>query len=116
MRAFRNARSNDGAGPRGLVLAAGLLLVLGLSSACTARYSQSLAGAIPNDKGPTVSSTSKGLSILGMKKEEPKAAHEQAVAMLQGCRRLTAVEVDYRERYYFLFSKPQISLRGTCVK
>jgi hypothetical protein len=115
MRAFKNAR-NYGARPRGLVLAGGLLLALGLSSACTARYSQSLAGAIPDDKGPTVSSMSKGLSILGIKKEEPKAAHEQALALLQGCRRLTAVEVDYREKFYFVVSKPQISLKGTCVK
>ena len=115
MKAFRKAR-NDGAGPGGLVLAAGLLLALGSSSACTARYSQSLAGAIPNDKGPTVSSMSKGLSILGIKTEEPKAAHEQALALLEGCRRLTAVEVDYREKFYFVISKPQISLEGTCVK
>jgi len=115
MKVLRSARNGLGH-LRGFSLASGLLLALGPLSACTARYSQSLAGAIPNDKGATVSSTSKGLSILGIKKDDPKAAHEQALALLEGCRRLTAVEVDYREKFYFVVSKPQISLKGTCVK
>ena len=86
------------------------------SVACTARYSQSLSGPIPNQAGTPVSTSSTGLSVFGIAFTEPKPAHEQVLQLLGGCNSLNKVQVDYREKVFFVVGIPEVSVDAVCVK
>jgi len=92
-----------------------LLTVASLSSACTARYSQSLVGTIPKPTGQPVNSTATGFSFLQIVLSEPTPAHEQVSNLMANCRELTGVEIDYRELVIIIVSIPRVSVTGTCV-
>lgn len=89
---------------------------LSSSAACTARYSHMLSGPIPNQAGTPVSTTSTGLSVFGIAFTEPKPAHEQVTQLLGGCNSLNKVQVDYREKVFFVVGIPEISVDAVCVK
>jgi hypothetical protein len=99
-----------------MFLVAGVALSLGLSAACTARYSQSLSGQIPNSKGTLVSSSATGLSVFGIAFNEPTPAHEQVMQLIGACRSLNAVQVDYREKVFVIVGIPEISVKATCIQ
>ena len=99
-----------------MFLVAGVALSLGLSAACTARYSQSLSGAIPKTQGTPVSSSATGLSVFGIAFNEPTPAHEQVMQLIGACQSLNAVEVDYREKVFVIVGIPEVSVKATCVQ
>ena len=86
------------------------------SVSCTARYSQTLSGPIPNQTGTPVSTSSSGLSVFGIAFTEPKPAHEQVLSLLGGCNSLNKVQVDYREKVFFVVGIPEVSVDAVCVK
>jgi hypothetical protein len=96
-----------------LVLLLVPLLTLG---ACTARYSQSLSGAIPKSNGTLVSTNATGLTLFGIAITEPTPAHEQITQLIGGCERLDAVEVDYRETVFLVLGIPKVGVKATCVQ
>ena len=87
-------------------------------SGCTTRYSQSLAGSVPNEKGMEVDSTSHGFTLLFIKLNEPTSAGKQVMELMMenNCTRLNLVEIDYREMSFLLFSLPKVKITGTCVE
>jgi len=87
-------------------------------SGCTVRYSQSLVGSIPNEKGMEVSSNSSGFAIVGIVLSEPSSAEEQVIRLIKknNCKTLNRVEIDYRELSFLLFSIPKVKVTGTCVE
>lgn len=94
-----------------------LLVVLAVTaSGCTARYSQALAGAVPDTAGAPIRSSDTGFSLLGIAISEPLHAHEQVASLMGACSRLTKVEVDYRELWFILFGIPRVTVTGNCVK
>jgi hypothetical protein len=99
-----------------MLLVACVALSLGLSAACTARYSQTLSGPIPNQAGTPVSTSSTGLSVFAIAFTEPKPAHEQVQQLLGGCSSLNKVQVDYREKVFLVVGIPEISVDAVCVK
>jgi hypothetical protein len=99
-----------------LALVAGLALSLGTFTGCTARYSQSLVGAMPAGNGEAVQSKDTGLSIFQIAVDEPTPAYQQVAAMMQGCKELQRVEVDYRELFILFVGIPSVQLSGVCVK
>ena len=86
-----------------------------LQTACTARYSQSLSGAIPQVAGRPVSTSSTGFTLFGIAISDPTPAHEQVQQMMGGCKSLNAVEVDYREKMFLILGIPKISIKASCV-
>jgi hypothetical protein len=95
-------------------LVAGLIGTALLPSACTVRHSQSLTGAIPTSTGTEVRSRDTGFALLDITLSEPTPAHEQVVALMSRCSKLTRVEVDYRTLSFILFSIPSVTLTGLC--
>ena len=93
-----------------------VLLPLVSSAACTARYSHSLSGPIPNASGADVSTSSTGLSVFAIAFTEPKPAHEQVISLLGACSSLNNVQVDYREKVFLVVGIPEISIKAKCVK
>jgi len=92
-----------------------LLLITSFAlPACTMRYSQMLAGTIPQSSGSEVRSSDSGLALLGITVNEPQPAHEQVMSLMGACQKLTRVEVDYRELYFLLFGLPEITVTGLC--
>lgn len=82
---------------------------------CTARYSQSLSGAIPQVEGRPVSTEATGFTLFGIAISDPTPAHEQITQMMGGCKSLNAVEVDYREMWFVILGIPKIQVAATCV-
>jgi hypothetical protein len=93
-----------------------LCILLTSSVACTVRYSQSLAGRLPERAGEEVQSTDRGFSVMNIGLVEPESAHEQVLAMLKDCRELHRVEIDYRELWFILFGFPRVTVTGSCVQ
>ena len=93
----------------------GLLAVVALP-ACTLRYSQSLAGAIPEPTGSEVRSSDAGFSLLQITLNEPTHAHEQVKSLMGACSRLTNVEVDYRELSFLILGIPRVTVTGHCER
>lgn len=91
-------------------------VLLGLFSACTARYSQSLVARIPKGSGEIVTSTATGLAIFQITVEEPTPAHQQVSALMANCKELTGVEVDYRDLFIIVVSIPRVTVTGRCVR
>lgn len=83
-------------------------------TACTARYSQSLSGAIPQVPGRNVQTSATGFTLFGIAISDPTPAHEQISQLMGGCKSLNAVEVDYREKMFFIMGIPKISVKATC--
>ena len=98
------------------VLVSLLASLVALGSGCTIRYSQALAGAIPDTAGTPVRSSDTGFSLLNIALSEPRHAHEQVTSLMGACSKLTKVEVDYRDLYFLLFSIPRVTVVGNCVK
>ena len=99
----------------GVLGAIALVSTIFLQAACTARYSQSLSGAIPQVQGKPVSTESTGLTVFGIAFSEPTPAHEQVTELMGGCQSLNAVEVDYREMVFLIVGIPKVSVEATCV-
>ena len=99
-----------------LLLGLCLLLVLAPVAACTARYSQSLSGAIPKAQGTPVSSSATGLSVFAIAFSEPTSAHEQVMQLIGGCESLNTVQVDYREMTFIILGIPKVSVKATCIQ
>ncbi len=97
-------------------IVASLLVSLLVLGACTARYSQSLSGAIPKSPGTEVSTNATGFTLFQIAISEPTPAHEQITQLLGGCQRLDAVEVDYRETVFVILGIPKIGVKATCVQ
>ncbi len=96
-----------------------LIFVLAFTcSGCTARYSQSLAGSIPNEQGSQVSSRSAGFTLFSIALSEPSSAAEQVIRLMHenNCNRMNLVEIDYRELLFPFFGIPKVKVTGTCVK
>ena len=91
-------------------------LSLAASVSCTARYSHTLSGSISNQTGTPVSTSSTGLSVFGIAFSEPEPAHEQVLNLLGGCNSLNKVQVDYREKWFFVVGIPKIKIDAVCVK
>lgn len=85
-------------------------------TACTVRYSQSIAGAIPNSSGTQVRSSDAGFSLFQIAIVEPTAAHKQVTSLLGACTRLTKLEVDYRELSFLILGIPRVTVTGTCER
>jgi hypothetical protein len=96
------------------LFAASLLGPAIVLAACTVRHSQSLTGAIPTSTGTEVRSRDTGFALLDITLSEPTPAHEQVVALMSRCSKLTRVEVDYRTLSFILFSIPSVTLTGLC--
>jgi hypothetical protein len=86
-----------------------------LGNGCTARYSHSLAGSIPNTSGRQVEASDSGFSLFGIAFSEPKSAHKHVTSLLGACSSLTKVEVDYRETLFVILGIPKVSVKATCV-
>ena len=97
-------------------LVTGLVASLLVTSACTARYSQSLTGAIPATEGTRATAADTGLSIFGIVVDEPKPAHELVSGMIAGCKQLVRVQVDYRELVVVFVGIPRVEVTGYCVQ
>ena len=97
-----------------------LVLVVALTTAtafgCTSRYSQSLAGAIPQAEGSRVESSDSGFSFLGITFDEPRSAHDQVTSLLGECSTLNKVEVDYREMFFLIFGVPRVAVKADCTQ
>lgn len=93
-----------------------LLIGVLAATGCTARYSQALAGRIAEAKGSEVRSSDTGFSLFQITFTEPRSAHEQATALMGGCKELNNVEVDYRELLFFIVGIPRVTVTGTCVR
>ena len=104
-------------GPLARILV-GICLLLNLVPlvACTARYSQSLSGAIPKSQGTPVSSSATGLSVFAIAFSEPTSAHEQVTQLIGGCEMLNTVQVDYRETTFLILGIPKVSVKAICVQ
>ena len=89
--------------------------VLALSTACTVRYSQSLAGGISQAQGTEVQSSDSGFSLFNIAFSEPRSAHEQVTSLMGACRELRKVEVDYREIFFVIIGFPRVRVTGICV-
>jgi len=98
-----------------MALLFGLLAVIALP-ACTIRYSQSLAGAIPEPTGSEVRSSDAGFSLFQIALSEPTHAHEQVKSLMGACSRLTNVEVDYRELSFAILGIPRVTVTGYCER
>jgi hypothetical protein len=92
-----------------VVIASALVL-----SGCTIRFSQSLAGKIPNTPGNEVRSSDSGFSFLQITFSEPTPAHEQVTSLFGACTALNKVEVDYRTLSFILFGIPKVTVTGIC--
>ena len=95
-----------------LVLMVGMLV----STGCTIRYSQSLAGRIPKEAGTQVRSSDAGFELLNIALNEPTPAHEQVMGLMGACKSLTQVEVDYRALNFLLLSLPRVTVTGQCIQ
>jgi hypothetical protein len=98
------------------VILASLFVCMVVGSGCTMRYSQALAGAVPDVVGTPVRSSDTGFSLVGIALSEPRHAHEQVASLMGACSKLTRVEVDYRELWFLLFGIPRVTVTGSCVK
>jgi hypothetical protein len=98
------------------ILASLLVCLAAVGSGCTIRYSQALAGAVPDTAGTPVRSSDTGFSLLYITLSEPRHAHEQVASLMGACSKLTKVEVDYRELFFILFGIPRVTVTGNCVK
>ncbi len=101
---------------RTLAVWVSLVATAGSLVGCTARYSQSLVGSIPAAAGEEVQSKDTGLSIISIAVDEPISAYEQVSSLLQECKELRRVEIDYRDLSFVVFSIPSVRVTGMCVK
>ena len=95
-------------------LVLGIVVAFVVGSGCTIRFSQSLTSALPQSTGRAVKSSDSGLAILGITVDEPRSAHEQVRGLIGACKKLTKVQVDYRELNFLLFGLPKVTVEGVC--
>jgi len=92
-----------------------LTLAIAAGTGCTVRYSQALVGTLPQETGSQVRSSATGFELLSIALTEPTPAHEQVQSLMGACKKLTRVEVDYRQLFFILFGIPRITVTGQCV-